>query len=652
MNKIKILLLFLLLAVRAEAQSLQEADKSFEEYQNASMSMKRDTETYNMLYKAYQGYLHTLQNEEKGTPNYDKAKKMLLRIFNHLGEAAYYFTEQDDERNVVKFARPFVEIALMEEYADQNLYSSPDFPQFPFLLASSAYAAGQYQESIPYYKAYLETGDLDYNKDAFEQLASAYYNCKLYDEVVSVALSALRKYPTDKAVIKLAVHACEKGKLDQNLQELLDLGFDILPRDTFFIKMQAGLYERQHNYEGAVGSYNILNELKPNLAAISTHLGVDYYNAATLLYDEADQLPIAEDAQKTRMKAMGLFHDAIPHLKDVLSNYPYAVNFMRALAMCENILGDTLALKEANTLLADQNVKAVKFGDKPMLEVNYNPMAKEPSQTVGTQNWNSSIVDVDIPEGLKANTNKNTYVFIFGNEEYKHLSRVSFAHNDARTFQEYCRKMLGIPSRNITLSLDATKTEMDQFVAKIQEQARMSPGKLRFIIYYAGHGLPDITRGVSYLVPSDADGSDFQYCYSLNRLYDQLDKVDSKGVTIFLDACFSGGARNGGSVLNERYVYHGEQNVEVEGKTVAFSAASHQQTSLPYDEEHHGIFTYVLLNALKESKGQISYGQLAERLKEEVDEIAFSTKNKHQTPKVNTSDSLEDTWEKMTLLDK
>lgn len=651
MKKTKILALTLLMAMNASAQSIQEADGYFKEFQTASLNHKRNAETYDMLYKSYQGYMHVMQNEEKGSTNYKTAKEMLLRIFNHLGEASYYFTEQDDEKNVLKYARPFVDIALMEDFADKNLFATPEFPQFPFLLATSAYMAKQYQESIPYYKAYLETGDLSYDEDAFAQLISAFYHIKLYDEAVSVAMNATRKYPTNWTIINLAIHACELGKLDHDLQHFLDLGHELKPRDLYLVEMQAGLYERQHKYAEAAESYLLLNELKPNLATISSHLGIDYYNAGTLLFDDAEQLPIQEDAQKARMQAMGMFHEAVPYLNDVLSNYPYAVNIMRALAMCENMLGDSLALKDANILLADQKIKPVKSGDKPMLENNYNPEVKVLS-TYNAQTDNSSTVDVDIPEAMKANSNKDTYAIIFGNEEYKHISRVNYAHNDAKSFAEYCRKLMGIPSKNITLALDATKTEMDQIIAKLQEQARMSPGKLSFIIYYAGHGLPDVVRGVSYLVPSDADGSDFQYCYSLNRLYDQLDKVDSKGVTVFLDACFSGGARNGGSVLSERYVFHGEQNAEVEGKTISFSAASNQQTALPYDEEHHGIFTYVLLKALKDSKGKVTYGQLAEILKEEVDQIAIDTKNKRQSPKVSTSDALENTWEEMTLLKK
>lgn len=656
MKKIKIFALLLMTVLTAKAQDVQEAGRYFEEFQAAAMRNQRNAASYDMLYKSYQGCMHVMRNEVKGSANYNKAKALLLRIFNHLGEASYYFTEMDDEKNVMKYARPFVDIALMEDFADKNLFATPDFPQFPMLLAVNAYLDKQFRECIPYFKAYLETGDMEYNEQAFAQLTSAFSNIKLYDEAVSVALNAIQKYPGNTDIVNVAINACDKGKIDQSLQRFLDLGFSLWPRDEFpekneyLTKLQAGLYERQLKYEEAAQCYLILNEMKPNVLANSTHLGIDLYNAATLLYDEADQMPIEEDARKIRMQAQGLFHDAVPHLRDVLDNYPYAVNMMHAMAMCQNILGDEDALKEANKWLADQKLKAVKVGDKPLLLTNYNPELKELS--IITQRDSSSYVDIDIPEAVKANSNKNTYAIIFGNEMYKHISRVSFAHNDAKSIAEYCRTMLGIPSRNITLALDATKTEMEQIIAKMQEQARMSPGQLRFIIYYAGHGLPDLVRGVSYLVPSDADGSDFQYCYSLNRLYDQLDKINSKGVTVFLDACFSGGARNGGSVLSERYVYHGEQNVEVEGKTVAFSAASHNETALPYEEEHHGIFTYVLLKALKDSKGQITYGQLDEVLKSEVNNIAFTTKNKKQSPKTSTSDTMEDTWKEMTLLKK
>lgn len=649
MKRLSFCIVFILTVVVAHAQTLQEASTYFNEFKTAIQRNKVDAETFEWLLKSHQACLQVLLSEEKGSANYVEAKERLLGIFHHLGDAAFYFTELDDEKNVLKYARPYVEIALMRDFADQNFFADPNFPQFPMLLAHSAYARKNFQESIPYYNAYLQTGDMEYNEVAFVELADAFYHLKHYDEVVQVVVNAAKKYPRNWDLINLAIHACGLGKIDHDLQHLLDLGFQLKPRNLYMTEIQAALYERQRNYEEAVEVYAELNEMKPNLVTISSHLGIDYYNAGAQLMEELELLPREDDARIVHQKAQHLFRMAIPHLKDVLDNYPYAVNMMHALGMCYNILGDSVALKETNVLLAEQNVKQVKMGEKPLLELNYNPEVKTIS-VYNLKREDNSIVDLDIPEVLKPNSNKHTYAIIFGNENYKHVGKVAYAHNDAKSIAEYCRKMLGMPERNITLALDATKSEMEQYITKLQEQARMNPGEYKFIIYYAGHGLPDPIKGVSYLVPTDADGSDFQYCYSLNRLYDQLDKVDSKGVTVFMDACFSGGARNGGSVVSERYVFHGEQNAEVEGKTVAFSAASDIQTSLPYDEEHHGIFTYVLLKALKDSKGSITYGQLAETLKHEVDQIALDTKNKRQTPKVSTSDAMAEIWESVTLL--
>ncbi len=51
----------------------------------------------------------------------------------------------------------------------------------------------------------------------------------------------------------------------------------------------------------------------------------------------------------------------------------------------------------------------------------------------------------------------------------------------------------------------------------------------------------------------------------------------------------------------------------------------------------------------QESAGVITLGELSRRLTKEVDNKAYDKKNKHQTPTVNASASLGDTWRTRTL---
>jgi len=162
-----------------------------------------------------------------------------------------------------------------------------------------------------------------------------------------------------------------------------------------------------------------------------------------------------------------------------------------------------------------------------------------------------SDVDINIP----ITTSKNTYRFalIIGNEDYtskqtglKTEENVDFAIRDAEIFKEYANKTLGIPEDNIIYLNNATSIEMNRAVAKLNLIIKSLEGKAEIIFYYAGHGYPDPITKEPYLIPVDVTSTDLTYAIKLKDVYAKLTEYPAKKVTVFLDACFSGGGRNQG----------------------------------------------------------------------------------------------------------
>ena len=77
---------------------------------------------------------------------------------------------------------------------------------------------------------------------------------------------------------------------------------------------------------------------------------------------------------------------------------------------------------------------------------------------------------------------------------------------------------------------------------------------------------------------------------------------------------------------------------------VVMSAATDSETAYPYKDKFHGLFTYYLLKKLKESKGEVSYGELIDYVQSEVSKKSIVENNKSQTPTCNASASLMDEW--------
>jgi len=258
-----------------------------------------------------------------------------------------------------------------------------------------------------------------------------------------------------------------------------------------------------------------------------------------------------------------------------------------------------------------------------------------------------SDVDMNIPNN---NLEKpNSYALIFGNEDYSSFQtglntevNVDFAKSDAQSFKEYCRYTLGIADKNITLKTNATLGQMKQSITKLTTMAKLDPDA-ELIFYYSGHGLPDEKTKAKYIIPVDISGSDIQSAINVDSLFTQLTKFPCKRVTVFLDACFSGGARNQSLVSVKAIKITPKQEI-LNGNLVVFSSSSGDESSQVYKEKQHGMYTYFLLSKLKETKGDLTYKELSDYLYEKVRLESVRINNKMQTPEATGSSTIQGDW--------
>lgn len=255
-------------------------------------------------------------------------------------------------------------------------------------------------------------------------------------------------------------------------------------------------------------------------------------------------------------------------------------------------------------------------------------------------------IDTNIPRGKE---NKNTYVVIIGNENYKNADNVPFALNDADIFSQYCNKTLGIPESNIKIYKDATRNDMIMSVEWLKKMADSFGRDKNVIFYYAGHGVPDPGTLKGLLLPTDAYPESVATAYKLDDLYSALNELGVDNVTVLLDACFSGAKRNGGLLASDgqRGVAIKSKESKPEGNMIVLSAASGEQSANPYDDKSHGMFTYYLLEELNKTKGNVTLGDLFNYIQTNVKQQA-TLKGKDQTPTATSSDKASD-WRSRSL---
>ncbi len=261
----------------------------------------------------------------------------------------------------------------------------------------------------------------------------------------------------------------------------------------------------------------------------------------------------------------------------------------------------------------------------------------------------NSDVDTNIPSTTKING--RTFAVIISNENYQTVGTVPMALNDGYAFSQYCQLTLGLPESNIRFYPDATYGKMLSAMRDIRDISSAFNNDIEVIFYYAGHGIPDESTRSSYLLPIDSDGQQVEGCLSLDRLYDMLGSMKTRGAYVFLDACFSGSKREGGTLSSSsRGVAIKSRPSDPKGNMVVFSAASDDQTALPLESKGHGLFTYYLLKKLQETQGDVTLQELGEYLISNVKSQSVVINRKLQTPTVTPSASLIDGWYNLKLI--
>ena len=280
--------------------------------------------------------------------------------------------------------------------------------------------------------------------------------------------------------------------------------------------------------------------------------------------------------------------------------------------------------------------------------VQQQPMQQQPLQTPKAEEKKpSSDVDIDIPTNDVSNI--KTFVVIFANENYQEVDPVEYALNDGETFKKYCKSVLGIPEKNIHLRKNATKNNMIAELAWLSGVADAYNGEAKFIVYYAGHGVPDEKSNTAYLLPVDGLATNPATAYSLADFYKELSSLNAANVTVFMDACFSGSQRGNGMLASARGVVITPREEAPAGNMVVFSAAQGNETAYPYKEMGHGLFTYFLLKKLRDTKGDCTLQELGDYIRTNVKQQSIVVNNKSQTPGVSASQLLSDNWKTMKL---
>ena len=769
------------------------------------------------------------------TPELKRRNRSIVADLNPtLMQGVLYYSTAGDQANTLKFARAMIDAQLMPEMSEVKF--NRDLSVFPSIVYNAAYAAtnaGDLKDAQKYLDLYLQTGTQHLRENVTLYMGQTCIQNGDYSKAFLVLNQGINEYPTNEKILMLAIQCCIDGGFEEHMGPLLEKAILLNPDDERLLFAQAGLLEKEHDWQQALNLYRKIEEIHPGtlqnnqgIARCLYNLGAQYYNESIMEHDD-------KISARSRRQSKAFFVSAVDALEKVLATTPADMRYLRSLAHTFAAIGEMANLEEINRriiayggapikgtdmpapmgrpgtdnsaqvkkevevptyaqfakpyiedriaqwavqgefekledyekritgggaeeyynlmkseaekayldkyarklLLSDlkrsdydvenetylittpygesiikvpmknneaqafkagwevAQIRAPKFiirDDKVALaEITYvvnnrkytwkasdantyevpdvyvnvndvlasvvaksgkgNASRRGSSNSTAKHIWVESDVDQDI---VRTNRRaENVFALLVANENYNNAGSVFGALHDGYTMREYCEKTLGVPEENVVLVNNATRNMLIDELDRIGTRVRSRGSDAEVIFYYAGHGLPDDASKEAFMMPVDANPRNMATLLPMKDVYGKLGNMGAESVAVFIDACFSGTGRDGLAVNESRGVELKHQEVAPEGNMFVLSAASGQQTAMPYKEKGHGLFTYFLLKKLQESKGNATLQEISEYVKKNVNSTSINNKNidKEQTPTVALSGNMTKEWTKKRL---
>jgi hypothetical protein len=212
---------------------------------------------------------------------------------------------------------------------------------------------------------------------------------------------------------------------------------------------------------------------------------------------------------------------------------------------------------------------------------------------------------------------QNRYALVIGNNNYKSVTKLENATEDAKAIAEGLQKV----GFKVTLKLDLTEKEMKSTFRAFKNQIS---GGDEVMFFYAGHG---VQLGPSnYLIPIDTAGESEEQirddAMPLQRILDDMTEKRAKLTVAMIDACRD----NPFKTVSRNFTTRGlAPTSAATGQMIIYSAGTGQQALDkvgPNDKNKNGLFTRVFLKEMQ-TPG-VTIDKMVRNVRNEVVQIAKS----------------------------
>jgi uncharacterized caspase-like protein len=340
------------------------------------------------------------------------------------------------------------------------------------------------------------------------------------------------------------------------------------------------------------------------------------------------------------------FGDALELLKSALGECPELGDAWYYRSLVEKRLG--------HQALADYAMGKARFNGSDALDQGLDPLVLATPASRGIE---AEGVDTPVPVAppVKPGPVQQKWALVVGIGHFTDtkIPQLNYTGADATAFATALKDPAigGFPADNVHILTDdqATTKNIKEELNWIARHAQ--PNDL-VVIYVATHGTPrttDTAGGANYLITYDTEvynggtiDEDALYAtaYPMVELADAVSsRMKALRTAVFLDTCYSGGATGSQpSAALANTAPSGAMLSHMSDGTgrIVMAASEVNEESLESSQLKHGYFTYFLLQALKNGKGQTPLSQVYDSVAKQVSQ-SVSSQGMHQHPVMNRS---------------
>jgi uncharacterized caspase-like protein len=343
------------------------------------------------------------------------------------------------------------------------------------------------------------------------------------------------------------------------------------------------------------------------------------------------------------------FEDALELLKHAVSECPELGDAWYYRSLVEKRLG--------HDNLANYAMDKARFNGSEALDQALNPLVLSTPASRGFSTDEGTTPAPAAPP-VRPGPVQQKWALVVGIGHFTdtQIPKLNYTGADATAFAAALKdpNIGAFPADNVHVLTDeqATTKNIKEELNWIARHAQ--PNDL-VVIYVATHGTPrtvDTAGGANYLITYDTEvysggnlDEDALYAtaYPMVELADAVStRMKALRTAVFLDTCYSGGAAG----TNASQPAAALANTAPSGAMLAhmsegtgrivMAASEVNEESLESSQLHHGYFTYYLLQALKNGKGETPLSQVYASVAQQVSQNV-SSQGMHQHPVMNRS---------------